>query len=155
MSGLRRAAAWAITVLSVPAGIGFLYATRTAGALAVGPSIHGALPLQQLARGESQPLLRMLVAWIPAGVVAGLALGAVGRHGRLTSLLIAGATATVLLLCAGAAADAVAVSETVWRHVLPQLQRAGTWIAVACMLTGSAAGWRASQLRSVAAASVS
>jgi hypothetical protein len=102
----------------------------------VGPKVAGALPLQQLAGGAAQPLLRLVVAWVPAGVMAGLALRSGtklsrGRRAALFALL-----AWLLLVMAGAASDAAAVSASVASHVPAQLTRAATWLAAALMASG-------------------
>jgi hypothetical protein len=123
-------------VLAVVAGVGWLYLLRGVGALDIGPNVAGALPLQQLAGGAAQPLLRLVVAWVPAGLVAGLALRS-GTHlspaGRAVLLAL---LAWVLLVLAGAASDAAAISASVQSHLPDQLTRAGTWVAVALMSVG-------------------
>jgi len=135
---LRPFAGWLLAVLSIPAGIGFLYFLRHSGVLAVGPDVHGALPLQQLAGGETQPLGRVLPAWLSAGLVAGLALGRLVRARLLVALVILGLGSTLLLLAAGAGADTVAISDNLGPHLLPQLSRPGTWVAVGLLLLGAA-----------------
>lgn len=120
-----------IVVVAVAAGVGALYRLRAAGALPLGPHVPGALPLQQLAGGEAQPLARMALAWIPAGFVAGLALAWLGRLRGPARGLVAALVAAALLLLAGAASDAIAMSEPLAPHLAPQLNRAATWVAVA------------------------
>lgn len=120
-----------ITVLAVVAGIGALYLLRGAAALGLGPLVPGALPLQQLAGGAAQPLARMALAWLPAGLVAGLALAWIARLGAAARTLLATLTGAALLLLGGAASDAIALSDPLGPHLVPQLSRAGTWVAVA------------------------
>ena len=134
---LRWIAAWLIALTALAAGIGVLYLIRSEALLAIGPRIPGALPLQQLAGGEAQPLLRLALAWVPAGLIAGLAFGfltGLGSGIRAGSLA---ALAGIVLLTAGAAADAIAITDPLGPHLLPQLTRVGTWIAVALFAVGS------------------
>jgi len=138
---LRPFAGWLLAVLTVPAGIGFLYLLRRSGALDVGPGVHGALPLQQLAGGETQPLARVIVSWLVAGLVAGAALARVSRVRVLVGLVGLALLGALLLLAAGAGADAVAISDNLGPHLAPQLGRAGTWMAVALLVLGAAANW--------------
>ena len=126
---VRSVAGWLMATASVFAGVGLAYLLRGAGGLALGPRVAGALPLQQLAGGESQPLLRLAVAWLCAGAVAGLALASLTRSRLATRTTGAAVLAWVLLLAAGAVADAVAISDPIGPHIAPQLSRAGTWIA--------------------------
>ena len=132
--------------------MGWLYLLRHVGVLDVGPSVSGALPLQQLAGDDRQPLLRMAVAWLPLGAVAGAGLSAAGVSGRgRRAVWIGGLTAVVLILT-GALSDAAAVSGAVGSHLAPQFVRAGTWVTTALMVIGSlpvagvrdpaAGGWR-------------
>jgi hypothetical protein len=134
---LRWVAAWLVALVALVAGIGVLYLIRQEGLLSIGPRVPGALPLQQLAGGEAQPLIRMAIAWLPAGLVAGLAFAYLtGLGARTRAAALAGLAAIVLLL-AGAAADAIAITDPLGPHLLPQLTRAGTWIAVALFACGS------------------
>ena len=54
------------------AGFGWLYVLRGLDWLGVGPRIADALPLLQLAGFDGQPLLRVVVAWVLAGALAGV-----------------------------------------------------------------------------------
>jgi hypothetical protein len=131
-----RAAAIAGAALLTPlAGIGWLYLLDRGGVLGAGPLVHEALPLQRLAGGAAQPALRLVVAWLAAGVAAGLLLRGRRRWVRAVVLFLAGA---VLLLALGAAADAVTASEPLAPHVGPQLGRAATWLAAALVGLGAA-----------------
>jgi hypothetical protein len=67
------AASVAAVVVAVACGIGWTYVLRAAGLLAYGPEVPGAPPLQQLAGSDAQPLVRLVLSWIPAGAAAGLA----------------------------------------------------------------------------------
>jgi hypothetical protein len=134
---LRWIAACLMALAAVAAGIGVLYLLRSEGSPAIGPRIPGALPLQQLAGGEAQPLLRMVIAWVPAGLVAGLGfVRLTGLASRVRAVYLA-ALAAIVLLLAGAAADAIAITDPLGPHLLPQLTRLGTWTAVALFASGS------------------
>jgi hypothetical protein len=63
-----------IVVAGVLAGFGWLYVLRGLGWLGLGPRVADALPLLQLASFDGQPLLRVLVAWLLAGALTGVAL---------------------------------------------------------------------------------
>jgi hypothetical protein len=122
-----------------------LFLLRHAGVLAAGPDIRGALPLKQLAARDAQPLARLVVAWLPAGGVAALALAGLTRlRPGARAFAVTGGVLLVLLI-AGAASDAVAVSEPFAPHLVPQLSRPATWVATALALTGAllpALWWR-------------
>ena len=109
----RVVAGIALLLLAVCAGMGWLYLLREAGALDAGPRLSGALPLEQLARGDDQPLLRVAAAWVPAGLAAGLALAWATGWGRGRRALAVGLLGFVVLFATGAVSDAVAVNETV------------------------------------------
>jgi hypothetical protein len=89
------------------------------------------------AGGEAQPLLRMIIAWVPAGLVAGLALGSLTNLGPRARTATLAALAAAVLLIAGAAADSIAITDPLRPHLLPQLARAGTWMAVVLFTLGS------------------
>jgi len=120
----------AITV----AGVGWLYLLRDMGALGAGPRVPDALPLQRLAHGDAQPLLRLVAAWLPAGALAGWLLRALTPVVRAA---LACACVLAFLLVAGAALDALTANEPVTRHLAAQPGRAATWIAAALVAIGS------------------
>lgn len=125
-------------VLALAAGIGWLYALRDVSALSVGPVLHDALPLQRLAGQGDQPLLRLIVAWLPTGLVAGLALGVLTRLGGAGRAAVAGTCALVVLFAAGAVSDTVTASDPLSPHVAPQLQRGALWVALVLVVAGAA-----------------
>jgi len=131
------AAAPPVALATVIAGIGWLYLLSRAHGLTVGPRLPDALPLQRLAGGAGQPVLRVAAAWLAAGLVAGVLLRAAGVRSRgargVTVLLLVGA----LLVALGMAADAVTASEPLGRHLAPQLHRTAT--ALAAVLAALAA----------------
>jgi len=137
-------AGFALALLAVCAGMGWLYLLREAGALDVGPRLSGALPLEQLARGDDQPLLRLAVGWLPAGAAAGLAVTWTTGWGPGRRALAVGLLGAVTLLATGAVSDAIAVNETVWSKVGDQFSHEGIWIEVACLVIGSLLIGRAS-----------
>ena len=105
--------------------------------LALGPSVSGALPLEELAKHGSQPLLRMAVAWIPAGFAAGYALALATR---LRGVLIAasvGVLSLVILFLTTAASEALAHNEKFADHIGSALHRSGLWTAVVLAVIGS------------------
>ena len=135
----RSLAALFVVVATTAVGIGWLYLLRHAGALGAGPRIGEALPLQRLAGNASQPLLRLVAAWLPTGVVAGFALrGARVRHRDVRAgVMFVGCL--VVLLIAGAVADGLTANESVRSHLAAQPHRAATWLAAALMALGAAA----------------
>lgn len=126
-------------VAALAAGIGWLYALRGAGALAAGPLLHDALPLQRLAGQGDQPLLRLIAAWVPAGIAAGAMLSALTRLPRAARVAVAAACAFVVLFAAGALSDTVSASDPLAPHVAPQLGRAALWVATALVALGAGA----------------
>ncbi len=124
-------------VASIVAATGWLYLLRDVGALALGPHIAGALPLQQLAGSDDQPLARQACAWLPAGALAGAALAGTTRLGLAGRAVAIALGCWSLLIVSGAVADAAAISDTVFSHLPAQLGRGGTWTAVALMVIGS------------------
>lgn len=145
---LRRAGGGLVALLAVVGATGVLYLLREARIVGVGPEVHGALPLQQLAGGEAQPLGRMILAWVPAGLVGGLALSGIAGVRRLPGLACLLVLVIAVLVAAGAAADAIAVSDPVAPHLGPRLGSAATWVATLGFLTGSLAGWPPRRRRS-------
>jgi hypothetical protein len=134
---IRSIGGWLIALAALLAGIGELYLIRDA-ALSIGPQIRGALPLEQLAGQSGQPLIHLVIAWVPAGFVAGLALASLTRLGSVARTISLAALAAAVLLLAGALSDSIAVNDPLSPHLVPQLSRVGTWVAVALFAAGSA-----------------
>jgi hypothetical protein len=134
---LRPVAAFVVALVGTAVGIGWLYLLRDTGALDAGPGVPMALPLQRLAGGATQPLARLLVAWLPAGLIAGLILVAAGLSRRAVRGALMFATTLVLLMALGAAADAVTASEGVRAHVAAQPHRVASWLAAALVALGA------------------
>jgi hypothetical protein len=137
----------AVILLAVAAGTGWLYLLRSWHVLGAGPRVPGSLELERLAAGDAQPLLRLVAAWVPAGIAAGLVLRALVRVRGGVLALGAGAGALVLLMALGAVSDAVENSETVGRHVAAQPGRAGPWAAAALVVIGAYLGARVPAVR--------
>lgn len=147
--GLERIAALArATVTSVGAtlavvigtlsGVGLLYGLRQFHWLAVGPSIPDALPLLQLPGFAGQPAARVIVAWIPAGVVLGLALIRFPAPRRTLLILMFGA---VLLLFASDASYALARNLRLGSVLLHREPGLGPWVECLLLAAGGALPW--------------
>jgi hypothetical protein len=132
-----------VVLLAVAAGTGWLYLLRSWHVLAVGPRVPGSLELERLAAADAQPLLRVLAAWVPAGLAAGAALAWLVPLRRGLLAAAAGACAFVLLMGLGAASDAIENSETLGRHLSAQPGRVGPWVAAGAVLIGTYLGARA------------
>lgn len=135
--------AGAAVVLVPFAAVGWLYLLRSGGLLGWGPRVAGALPLQQLAGDDAQPLARFLAAWIAAGVAVGLTLARTTRRSRAVRAAVVGAWCVVVLVITGAASDAAAISGAVPSHLTAQLGRSGLWLAAAVAAIGAALPRRA------------
>ncbi|MGI8715947.1 MAG: alpha/beta hydrolase-fold protein [Solirubrobacteraceae bacterium] len=116
-------------------GIGLLYSLRGLHWFTIGPAIPDALPLLQLAGFDGQPLVRVIAAWLPAGLVLGIALIRIGPPRRM---LAGGLLAVTLLLLASDASFALARNLR-FQHILvsrtPQL---GAWIEALVLAAGCA-----------------
>jgi hypothetical protein len=110
---------------------------RDVHALAHGPEVTGALPLEELARRASQPLLRMAVAWLPAGFAAGFALALATRLRAAVIAASTGLLALLILFSTTAASEAVSHNETFAEHIRSALERSGLWTAVGFVVIGS------------------
>jgi TRAP-type C4-dicarboxylate transport system permease small subunit len=99
--------------------------------------VSGALPLEELAARGSQPLLRMAVAWLPAGFAAGLALALATRLRTAAVALSTGVLALLILGSTTVASEAVSHNETFVDNIKPALHRSGLWTAIAFAVIGS------------------
>lgn len=134
-----------LAVLALAAGMGWLYLLRDLGQFDIGPKLAGALPLEQLARADDQPLVRVALAWLPAGALAGLALGWGGADRRGLRAIWVVVVGVVLLFVTGAAADAIAISSNDIGSRLPdQASHEGIWTELALLFIGSLAAPRRS-----------
>lgn len=104
-----------IVVAGLVAGAGWLYVLRGLDWLRLGPRVADALPLLQLASADGQPLVRVILAWVLAGALTGVALAEVTPYRRAALSLV---LALVVLLLASQASYAlarnVAFSSTVF-----------------------------------------
>ena len=110
-------------MLAIVGGVGWLYLIRDVHLLAHGPSVSGALPLEELAQRSSQPLLRMAVAWLPAGFAAGLALALTTRLRGAVIAASTGLLALAILFSTTAASEAVSHNESFAEHVRSSLRQ--------------------------------
>lgn len=99
--------------------------------------LSGALPLEELAERGSQPLLRMAVAWLPAGFAAGFALAFTTRLRGPAIAASTGVLALLILFASTAASEAVSRNETFGEHVRSAIERSGLWTAVGFVVIGS------------------
>jgi hypothetical protein len=134
----RVAAAAGVMVVVTLAGVGWLYLLRAGHLLGVGPRLGEALPLQRLAGSDAQPLGRVVAAWLPAGVVAGVALRALGVRRRAWRAVAAGLACALLLVVFGAAADAITETDPLGAHLGAQPGRLAIWLAAALVAVGAA-----------------
>ena len=137
LRGAEWSAGWLLALVAVLAGVGWLYLLRDSTALAAGPRMRGALPLEELATRDAQPLLRMAVAWLPAGFAAGLALGLCTRMRAPSIAVGSGLLSFAVLFSTTAASEAVSRNERLAQHLGPALHRSGLWAAVAFVVIGS------------------
>lgn len=115
----------AAVVLGLLAGYGWLYVLRGAGWLRSGPRVGDSLPLLQLAGFDGQPLARVAVAWLLAGVLTGIALICVAPSRRA---VLAGALGLVLLLLASQASYALARNLPFGDVMLHRSPGPGPWV---------------------------
>jgi len=94
----------AVVVVSLLVGFGWLYVLRDLGWFTVGAQVHDSLPLLQLAAFDGQAALRVVVAWLLTGALAGLALIRIRPWLRAVT---AGPLALALLLLLSQAAFAL------------------------------------------------
>lgn len=134
-------AAIVLTLLvALLAGFGWLYVLRGLGWFGVGPSIGDSLPLLQLSGRDSQPLERVLVAWLGAGLTAGVALRRLPRPWRAA---VAGIVGLVLLLLASQASFSVTRNVSFGHALFSRSPGLGPWVEAAvftigCLLPGRA-----------------
>ena len=129
--------------IAVPvAGIGLLYLLRGTGFADVGPRPSGALPLEQLANADAQPLARMALAWLPVGLAAGAVIATFTRGSRAVLLLLVTLLAGALLVTSSGVSVSVENSEPLTRHLTAALAYAGTWVSLALFVIGAAVGER-------------
>ena len=136
-----------LLALSLLAGFGLLYGLRGLHWLTVGPRIGDSLPLLQLAGFDGQPLVRVAAAWLPAGMIFGLALIQVKS---LSVVITTGVMGVLLLLFASDAAYALADNLRLSHVLSVHAPGAGPWwegllFAVGTMLPRGIARWQRSR----------
>jgi hypothetical protein len=136
-----------IIVLAIAGGAGWLELLRRSGALAAGPRISGALPLDRLAGHDAQPLVRVLAAWIPAGLAAAFAMRAATGWSRATRAVVTGIASFVLVFLLGGLADAITASDPLGSHFSAQWHHDATWLvplvlAACALMLGRSTPWR-------------
>jgi hypothetical protein len=127
-------------VIAPVAGIGLLYLLRQAGIAGLGPRPAGALPLEQLAGADAQPLARMALAWLPVGLAVGAVVAVFTRSSRALAIgsvtLIAGA----LLVTSGGVSESVENNESLTQHLTAPLGLSGTWVSLVLFVIGATVG---------------
>jgi hypothetical protein len=125
-------------IITLMAGVGWLYALRGLDWFAGGPSIHDSLPLLQLAGRDAQPLDRVAVVWLAAGLVAGVALI---RLPRLRRGALAAGVALVALLLDSQVSFSVTRNVSLGHALFSRDPGLGPWLegvlfTVGCLLPG-------------------
>ena len=145
-AGLRVGAGMLGLVVALLAGLGWLYVLRGWGWLAIGPRVRDSLPLLQLAGFDVQPLGRVTVVWLAAGMVGGAALLPRPRVWRgLLASTVALAALTVDSQAAFALTRNLRFSNVLWSR----LPGAGALLGAALFGVGAAVigqlprGWSA------------
>jgi hypothetical protein len=117
------------------AGTGLLYGLRGLRWFGLGARIEDSLPLLQLAGFDGQPLARVAAAWLPAGMVFGLALI---RLKPLQRTAIAGMLGLLALLFASDAAFALARNLRLSYVLSGRAPGLGAWLEALLFAAGSA-----------------
>jgi len=122
-----------VTPLAIAAGVGWTYVFWELGWFAAGPRVGDSLPLLQLAGLDAQPLVRIIIAWVATGLVAGILLARLPRSARIATG--AGVGAGCLLL-ASQASYAVARNQATAHVLWSRWPGAGPWIAALLFMIG-------------------
>ena len=123
-----------LLLLCLLAGTGLLYGLRGLGWFGVGARIRDSLPLLQLAGFDGQPLARVAAAWLPAGMVFGIALI---RLKPLRRTAIAGMLGLLVLLFASDAAFALARNLPLGQVLSDRAPGFGPWLEALLFAAGS------------------
>jgi hypothetical protein len=129
------AAALVMLLLSLLAGVGWLYVLRSLQWFALGPQLGDSLPLLRLAGFDGQPLVRVAVAWMLAGMAFGVALI---RVNPLRRAALAGVLGVLLLLFASQAAFALADNLKLSAVLWDRGPGFGPWFEALLFAAGSA-----------------
>lgn len=122
-------------VAALLTGFGWLYALRGLGWFSGGPGIPDALPLLQLAGRDTQPFMRVSIAWLAAGLAAGAMLA---RIPRLRRAAPAAAMAVILLLLASQVSFALTRNQRLGEVLLSRGPGIGPWLEAALFAAGCA-----------------
>lgn len=133
--GARLTGSFAVSVAAVVVGIGWLYVLRGLGWPTAGPRLGDSLPLMQLAGGDGQPLTRLLLAWLPTGMIAGAVLI---RTPRTWRALIVGILGLALLLLASQVSYALARNVRLGDVIWTRSPGAGAWLEGLMLAVGAA-----------------
>jgi enterochelin esterase-like enzyme len=125
----------AAIMIGALAALGLLYELRQTRLFAVGPRVPDALPLLQLAGFDAQPLTRLLVATLPAGLVLGWALIGLDRRRRV---VLAGVLSLLLLLAGSDASYALTRNLRFGQVLLNRSPGLGAWLEAVVLTLGSA-----------------
>jgi enterochelin esterase-like enzyme/drug/metabolite transporter (DMT)-like permease len=107
------------------AAVGLLYGMRQLGWLAVGPPVPDALPLLQLAGFDAQPLARVVVAALLAGLAVGVGMIRVPRRRRV---VVAAVFGLLVMLLASDASYALARNLRLGPVLLDRSPTLGPWL---------------------------
>jgi hypothetical protein len=130
-----------VAIATTCAATGWLYVLRHVRALDVGPHVAGGLPLLQLAHTDDQPLARMAVAWLPAGMLGGLLLTRLRpARGLLVRSALFGLVTAVVLVAAGAESQAIEYNDVFGSQLGPVAGHGGIWLGVALATAGALLG---------------
>ncbi len=122
-------------LVALAAGVGWLYALRGLHLFAFGPRVGDSLPLLQLAGFDAQPVARLVVAWLLAGAIFGVALI---RVRALPRTIFAGMLAVLLLLFASQASFALARNLRLTHVLWSRSPGFGPWLEGLLFAVGSA-----------------
>ena len=116
------------------AGVGWTCVLRQDGLLGAGPKVSDALPLLQLAGADAQPLTRVAVAWLLAGLMSGLAMY---RWRRIRRALFAGVLGTLLLAMGSDASFALARNLKLSHVLSSRAPGLGMWLEAVLFAAGA------------------
>jgi hypothetical protein len=124
-----------LLLLCLLAGTGLLYGLRGLRWFGVGARIGDSLPLLQLAGFDGQPLARVAAAWLPTGMIFGIALI---RVKPLRRVVMAGMLGLLVLLFASDAAFALARNLRLGQVLSDRAPGFGPWLEALLFAAGSA-----------------
>jgi hypothetical protein len=125
-------------LLAPVAGLGLVYLLRDAHIGRVGPDVGGSLPLESLAGDDAQPLVRVALAWLAVGLVAGALFVAFTRTPRVLTLVVTALIAGVVLVVNVGVSISIENNESLTTHLSRGFHEAGPWVALALLVMGAA-----------------